>query len=183
MAPSVRYALPPSVHDALSPMFVDGTGAAWDGADQTVAGYVRGYLQEDILVKVDRASMAASLEVRAPFLDPDLVDFVTALPTSMKLRGFTGKYLLRRLMRGRIPSELIDRPKTGFGVPLNSWLRGPLVPAVREHLDPSRIAREGYFDPGAVALLVNEHLSGHRDRGRELWLLLQFQLWKARWLS
>ena len=86
-------------------------------------------------------------------------------------------------MRGRIPDEIIDRPKVGFGVPLNAWLRDSLAPLMREQLDPGRIADAGYFDPGAVRTLVAEHMGGRRDHGHKLWLLLQFELWRSRWLA
>jgi asparagine synthase (glutamine-hydrolysing) len=150
-------------------------------ADQTVAAYLRGYLQEDILVKVDRASMAASLEVRSPFLDPAVIALALAAPPSERLRWFTGKYVLRRLMRGRIPDQIIDRPKVGFGVPLNAWLRGSLRSLMDDYLSPSRIRAEGLFDCEAVAGLVRGHRSGREDNGHQLWLLLQFEMWRDRW--
>jgi asparagine synthase (glutamine-hydrolysing) len=154
-----------------------------DAADQSILAYVRGYLQEDVLVKLDRASMAASLEVRAPFLDPDLVDFMLAVPSRMKMKKGTGKYLLRRAMRGRIPDEIIDRPKLGFGVPVNAWLRESLRPVVEECLARDRVRAQGLFDPDAVDSVVRDHLSGARDRGHQLWLLVAFQLWHERWLE
>jgi asparagine synthase (glutamine-hydrolysing) len=152
-------------------------------AQETVAAYLRGYLQEDILVKVDRASMAASLEVRAPFLDPDLVEFLLSVPTRFKRRNGTGKLLLRQLMRGRVPDEVIDRPKVGFGVPLDAWLRGSLAPLLREMLAPSRLTAAGFFDPPTVGRMVDQHIAGSRNFGRELWLLLQFELWRERWVT
>jgi len=103
------------------------------------------------------------------------------VPSSLKLKGFTRKYLLRQLMRGRLPDSIIDRGKRGFGVPLNSWLRRSLAPMVREYLEPGRLNREGIFDGAQVSGIVQDHLSGTQDRGQELWLLLQFQLWRERW--
>jgi len=150
---------------------------------QTVISYMRAYLQEDILVKVDRASMAASLEVRAPFLDECVMEFLLAAPTTAKLRRFTGKRLLRQLMRGKIPDEIIDRNKMGFGVPLGTWMRGALAPLVQEYLSGARLRPAGIFDAKAVEQMVSDHLSGRRDRGKELWLLLQFELWRERWLE
>lgn len=164
-------------------VLTQGLPPGTSGADQTVVSYIRGYLQEDILVKVDRASMAASLEVRAPFLDPILMDFLIRLPTSLRLRRFTGKYLLKRLMRGRIPDELIDRRKTGFGVPLNEWFRDGLAPMVRETLSPERISAGRVFDARGVQRLVDDHLAGKHDHGHKLWLLIQFELWQERWLA
>jgi asparagine synthase (glutamine-hydrolysing) len=183
LAPQVRAELPSSVFDEPSRMLLDGSNGL-GSAERTVLAYLRGYLQEDILVKVDRASMAASLEVRAPFLDPHVVDFLLKVPPELKLRGLgPGKELLRRLMRGRIPDEIIDRPKLGFGVPLNAWLRDSLAPLVREQLGERRLAESGYFDPNSVRMLVAEHMAGRRDHGHKLWLLLQFELWRSKWLG
>jgi asparagine synthase (glutamine-hydrolysing) len=149
----------------------------------TIAAYVRGYLQEDILVKVDRASMAASLEVRSPFLDPNVIAFLGSVPPSLKLRRLTGKYLLRQLMRGRIPDVIINRPKHGFGVPLGSWMRGALGPILRDYLSLERLKARGIFDGKVVNDLVDEHISGTADNGQLLWPLLLFEMWKERWLD
>ncbi len=153
-----------------------------DGGDETVLAYLRGYLQEDILVKIDRASMATSLEVRSPFLDPDLVKFALGLPINLRLRGRTGKYVLRALMRQRLPDALIDRRKVGFGVPLNQWLRESQRELLLDLLSASRLRAQGIFDARAVGSMVADHLSGRANRGHELWLLLLFQLWDQRWL-
>lgn len=182
LAPELREALTNRVTASAGEMLLDGC-APGSAANETVAAYLRGYLQEDILVKIDRASMAASLEVRTPFLDPNLIDFLLGVPASMRLRRATGKFLLRRLMRGRIPDEIIDRPKMGFGVPLNTWLRESLAPMVHEYLDPQRLCEQGLFDVNRVSALVHEHMAGSRDRGNEIWLLLQFELWRERWLG
>ncbi len=154
-----------------------------NAGDETVLGYLRGYLQEDILVKIDRASMATSLEVRSPFLDPELVQFALGLPVNLRLRGRTGKYILRALMRGRLPDALIDRRKVGFGVPLNQWLRESQRELLLDYLSPTRLAAQGIFDARAVDTLVADHLNGRANRGHELWLLLLFQLWHQRWLE
>jgi len=153
-----------------------------DPSERTIAAYLGGYLQEDILVKIDRASMAVSLEVRSPFLDPDIIDFLACVPTNLKLRGLTGKYLLRKVMQGRIPDAIINRPKQGFGLPLSTWLRASLAGLVREYLDAERLRKEGIFDPRAVGQLVKSHLSGERDYGQRLWPLLLYQLWSERWV-
>ena len=160
-----------------------GNAKSLTSADVTMAAYFRGYLQEDILVKVDRASMATSLEVRAPFLDPDLISFLAQVPSKWKLHGMTGKYILRKLMRGRIPDQIIDRKKHGFGVPLNSWMRSSLAPLVRDYLAPDRLRSDGVFDSDRVDALVREHMSGIRDNGQQLWPLLLFQMWRERWLA
>ena len=183
LSPDVRASLPLSVWDGAGSALVDGTPHGAGPADQAVAAYLRGYLQEDILVKTDRASMACSLELRAPFLDPRLIDFLLGVPPSLKLRGRTPKYLLRRLMRSRLPSEVLDRRKVGFAPPLGAWLRNSLAPLVRDYLSPTRLAVGGIFDPVAVDGLVRAHLERRRDHGHALWLLLQFELWRERWLS
>ena len=180
LAPEIAAQLPPSVFSEPAGLLVNGHHGS-SAAEQVMAAYMRGYLQEDILVKVDRASMATSLEVRSPFLDVDVLDFLATVPPALKMRGLTRKYLLRRLMHGRIPEPIISRPKKGFGVPLDSWLRRSLAPLVREYLDPERVRREGVFATEAVQNLVETHLSGRANRGHELWLLLQFQMWRERW--
>jgi len=156
---------------------------AHDWGDRTVGAYMRAYLQEDILTKVDRASMAASLEVRAPFLMPDLIDFLAAVPSSTKLRGFTRKSLLRKVMRGRIPDAIIDRPKQGFGAPLDSWFRGDLSSLARETLSPEALRASGLLEPATVTRLLDEHLAGSADHGRRVWALVQLQLWHRRWVA
>jgi asparagine synthase (glutamine-hydrolysing) len=153
-----------------------------DAANATITAYIRGYLQEDILVKVDRASMAVSLEVRAPFLDSRVIDFLCNVPPDLKLKGMTGKYLLRTLMRGRIPDQIIDRRKHGFGVPLNKWLRTSLGPLLREALSPKRVEDAGLLSATVVHRMVEDHISGRHDRGQELWPLLLLELWRERWL-
>jgi asparagine synthase (glutamine-hydrolysing) len=178
----VRQQLPPSVFTEAEVAFAAATSKASGWADASIGAYVRGYLQEDILVKVDRASMAASLEVRAPFLDPELMDFLATVSPSLKLRRMTRKYLLKRLMRGRIPDAIIDRPKHGFAVPLDTWFRGALRPLAVERLSPDRVQAAGLLDPLAVNRLLRDHLAGRAERGRQLWLLLQLDLWCERWL-
>ena len=175
--------LPDTVFDEPATQMRLLTQGRWHGGEETVLGYLRGYLQEDILVKVDRASMATSLEVRSPFLDPDLVDFALGLPLNLRLRGRTGKYLLRRLMRGRLPDALIDRHKVGFGVPLNQWLRESQRDLLLDYLSPSRLHAQGIFNSRQVSAIVRQHLTGRGDRGHQLWLILLFQLWHERWVA
>ncbi len=141
---------------------------------ETVA---RGYLPDYILVKVDRCSMRHSLEVRAPFLDRDLAEFVWRLPLDMKLRGLTGKYLLRKAAQGLVPPQVLNRPKRGFLIPVAQWLRGVLRPVAEELLDPRRLRAQGLFRPEAVARLMREHMDGRADHRRPLWTLLVLQLW------
>jgi asparagine synthase (glutamine-hydrolysing) len=149
--------------------------------DAVVAGYLRGYLQEDILVKVDRASMAFSLEVRAPFLDPELVDFLLSIPAAAKRQGENGKVPLRNLMRNRLPDSAILRRKHGFSVPMAAWLRGPLRPLLTETLSSDAARRGGILNPDATRKLVDAHLSGRADLSRQLWAILVLTLWQNRW--
>lgn len=142
---------------------------------------LRLYLQEAILVKVDRASMACSLEVRAPFLDYELVEFVMTLPSRLKLKGLTSKYILKKAMKGWIPDEVINRPKKGFGVPIAKWVKGPLKELFQEMLSTDRIKREGFLDPKYVTQLLKDHLENKRDNRKQLWTLLVWQLWVARY--
>jgi asparagine synthase (glutamine-hydrolysing) len=183
LAPDVRASLPPSVFSEAEREILSQNGhPRLPGAQATVAAYVRGYLQEDILVKVDRASMAASLEVRAPFLDPEVVDFALSIPPALRMRGFTAKHPLRSLMRGRIPDAIIDRPKRGFGAPLHQWFRGPLAELVQDYLSPDRVRAAGIFDADRVHDIVRRHVSGEEDLGEQVWLLTLFELWRERWV-
>jgi len=134
------------------------------------------YLPHDILTKVDRASMAAGLEARVPLLDHRVVEFAIGLPLSMKRRGNISKYLLRRVLDRYVPRNLVERPKQGFGVPLDSWLRGNLRSLLEEHLDPKQVESGGLFEPAVVRAQLDRFLAGRCGHSR-VWSLLMFQMW------
>ena len=134
-------------------------------------------LADDILVKVDRMSMAHSLEVRVPLLDHRVAEFAFGLPGRLKMPGLALKHLLKETMRGLVPDAVLKKRKAGFSVPLPAWLKRELKPLVDEYLAPSRLQREGYFRPAAVSRLVGDHLAGRADYSRNIWALLLFGLW------
>jgi asparagine synthase (glutamine-hydrolysing) len=138
---------------------------------------VNQYLPDDLLVKVDRASMNASLEVRAPLLDHRVVELAFALPDRALLRGGVGKWVLRQVLYRHVPPALIERPKTGFAVPLGDWLRGPLRAWADELLQPAVLAADGLLDPARIGPLWQDHLAGRFDRSSYLWNVLMFQAW------
>ncbi len=153
-----------------------------DPLTRSLALYQETYLAEDILTKVDRASMACGLESRAPFLDAELVDSILKLPSWYKYGRGRTKRLLKRAAKGRLPKRVIERSKKGFGIPVARWLRGPLRSLLDDLLGFERLDRQGIFRPAVVARIVAEHQSGARDHRKPLWTLLIFQLWYDHWL-
>ena len=153
-----------------------------DAGNQLSHLYLRTYCMDDVLVKVDRASMHYGLEVRTPFLDKDLVSFTLSLPSSLKYRNGTGKYLLRKLMKERLPADILARPKHGFAPPTSHWLSGPLREMMTDLFSPSYLASQGIFSPVEIEHLMSEHLSESHDHRKKLWTLLVFQLWYQHWM-
>jgi asparagine synthase (glutamine-hydrolysing) len=151
-----------------------------DGSDwiaRLIDLYCGTYLQDDILVKVDRASMLSSLEVRSPFLDHTLVEFLARVPSDLKLRGLTTKYLLKQAMADVLPPGISQRRKKGFGIPISLWLKTTLREPLLDALSPQRLQRQGLFDAHQVERLVREHLDGTREHRKKLWTLFVFQCW------
>jgi asparagine synthase (glutamine-hydrolysing) len=136
-----------------------------------------GYLPNDILCKVDRASMAVSLETRVPYLDHRVAAVAARIPTDMQVCGGQGKQMLRKLLYREAPAALFDRPKTGFAIPVGEWVKGPLREWAEDLLDPARMAGEGFLDPAIVRRRWREHLSGRRDSTFAMWGILMFQAW------
>lgn len=141
------------------------------------------YLEGDILPKVDRASMATSLEVRVPLLNQVMVDYAMRLPLSMKLRRLTRKWVLREALEGKIPETILRRPKKGFNIPVAHWLRGELRDLMMDTLSPDRLRRDGWFEASEVQTLLSDHLAGRRDNRKQIWTLLVFQLWAEKYLK
>jgi asparagine synthase (glutamine-hydrolysing) len=205
-APSLRHqawigsftpdALRPVLHPDLRPLAApevawrevldDAAAAARAGVapgsvDEALRFFLTRYLADDILVKADRASMAASLEVRAPFLDTDVVEYALRLPWHHKLGAWQTKRVLKAALRGVVPDRILDRPKKGFGIPVAAWIRGPLRSLFEDLFAPAALARCGLLDPTATRALLDRHLSGAQDLRKPLWTIAAFLLWERRW--
>jgi asparagine synthase (glutamine-hydrolysing) len=187
--PDFRRTLTDSAHAGPArPLLVDQWQATWqrwrplgrDDFDALAPLYARYYLADGVMQKLDRASMAHSLEARAPLLDPGVVRFARALPTAQKLHGRTTKWALRQLAHDKLPPAIVARKKKGFGVPVGAWLRGPLRDWLRALLDPALVRQAGMFDAAVVARILAEHDAGTVDHRKVLWALCSFEAWRQR---
>ncbi|MBW1797644.1 MAG: asparagine synthetase B, partial [Deltaproteobacteria bacterium] len=158
-------------------------GEAWPVLSRLMRVDQMTYLPDALLTKVDRASMAVSLEVRVPLLDHRVVEFTSGLPGDLKCRNGTGKYILRKLLDRYVPSELFERPKMGFGVPIDQWFRDGLKDLLLDYLSPDRLRKEGLFDQTLVETKIKEHLSGRVNHQHRLWSILMWEMWRERWLG
>jgi asparagine synthase (glutamine-hydrolysing) len=154
--------------------------AQWNYLAQQQYIDIKTYLVDDILVKVDRMSMAASIEARVPLLDYRLVEFAVNLPSTFKIRGSQTKWILRQAMRPFLPKSVLTKPKQGFSIPLKHWLRRELKPFMMDLLSSDRIKQRGYFNPSTVSRWMTEHLSGRYNHSHRLWSLMVFELWHQR---
>jgi len=167
--------------DILKPWFAKANGAGI--IDATLLTDTMTYLPNDLLVKMDIASMAVSLEARSPFLDHHLMEFAASLPEKLKLRRLTTKYLLKRALKDLLPSENLNRGKMGFGVPIGHWFRGPMESFMRETLLSEKALSRGLFKPEAVRLIIDQHVAHKQDHSHRLWTLLMLELWFERFIN
>lgn len=188
MSSELDSLLLPDIRAAVDPQFADKQFANRASEMQDAAfwkkwswGYLRTYLMDDVLVKVDRATMWFSLEARSPLLDPRVVSYLLSVSDDLKLGSWKKKRLLKELVKGRIPDEVLNRPKHGFAVPTAAWLRGPLADRLAEVSTTDHLKKQGLFEPIFVQKIVNEHRQGRKDRRKELWAFLTFQLWYRAW--
>ena len=160
--------------------YLDGSGR--DPVAQILEANMRSYLPDDLLIKADRCSMAASLEARAPFLDHKLAEYAASIPINLKLSGSVTKHILKESARGMLPDAIIERKKHGFGIPLGAWLRRDMAPA-RDILLSRRARERGLLNMAAVERLIREHEQGRRDNSRQLWALLTLEEWHRQFID
>jgi asparagine synthase (glutamine-hydrolysing) len=154
-----------------------------DEIDRLIFLYSKFYMAEDILTKVDRASMAVSLEVRSPFLDVDLIEFINRMPSHLKIRGLNRKYILKKALSRVLPERVLNRKKKGFGIPLARWFKDELKDDLRETLHPDRLESDNLFRPEAINKMISKHLNGSQDNRKQLFTLYVFQKWKENTLD
>jgi asparagine synthase (glutamine-hydrolysing) len=167
--------------EVIATSWAEATGA--DVIDKMLEVDVENYLVGDLIAKIDIATMAHGLEARSPFLDAELMQFAASIPAALKVRGSEKKLILRQALRGWLPDEILDRPKQGFSVPLSSWLRGELRPWAREVLLDRETLDRGYFDPAAIAGLLDRHADGADDDGKRIWALVMLELWHQEFID
>jgi asparagine synthase (glutamine-hydrolysing) len=181
LAPDIAAACAPREPYTLIDETLEGA-VSRDPMEQSIYEHCKFYLAGQNLANVDRASMACGLEVRAPFLDHAVVELAGRIPSRLKVRGLTTKYVLKEALRGVLPAGILDRRKQGFGVPIGHWLRGPLRDLMADWLRPERVADVGLFQPATTSRLMSEHLTGRRSHQKILWALLVFDAWRERYL-
>lgn len=153
-----------------------------DEINQMLAIDYKTYMVDDILTKVDRATMSVSLEGREPLLDYRLIEFVSQLPSNLKYKDGDKKWLLKQITHKYLPKEMMDRPKQGFGVPLTEWFRDELKEYFMIYLDEKRIEKEGLFDSKEIIRLRDSYLLGNKENVQKLWFLLMFEMWYEKWM-
>ena len=153
-----------------------------ESLDKAIYIYVKTYMTDDILTKVDRASMANSLEVRAPFLDTEFTEFAAGIPASLKLKNFNTKWILKDALKGRLPEETLKKGKQGFAVPVAKWLKADLKGLLLDAFNKTKIEREGIFDYAYIKNLVDRFLENKNDTRKEIWVLFMFEMWYNKWM-
>ena len=177
--PEIYEVIKNNVFEDINKIIGENTGMSkWQ---KLVYSYSKHYLAEDILTKVDRASMMNSLEVRSPFLNHELVSFVNNLPDNFKFKGMEGKYFLKKLMEPRLGKDIISRKKKGFGIPIARWLTGELKGELGKMLSEEKIKKQGFFDYSYVKKIIAEHMEGRKNNRQKLWSLFVFQKWHENW--
>jgi asparagine synthase (glutamine-hydrolysing) len=173
----IRTPLQPSTFEAAFE-----AAAAWPLLSSLMFVDQNTYLPDGMLTKIDRASMAVGLEVRVPLLDHRVLEYTCNLPEDLKYHRGTGKFLLKKLLSRYVPENLYQRPKMGFGVPIENWFRKELKPLLMDYLSPQRLRNEGLFDPIIVENTIAEHMSTKTNHQYRLWALLMWEIWRERWL-